>query len=148
MLKKILIVLMVILISVPVFSYTEQDYIDIINELVESNEQLIEVIEKQNSDILVLKDTIKSDNELILTLRKQIEEDGKEIVKLRSAVTDVSKQVVTSSNYYLGLGVSYPLGGTVVFGVRPKSVPIGGFVSGNINDRLGLSVSLGVSYSF
>ena len=158
MLRKSLILLIILLSLVisPLFSDSSQvELIQTIEQLIESNEQLIERIEyleelntKLNSDNELLRTTVEENSITISGLKKRIELDGEEIKGLRDTITSLSTQIDEDKNSYLGVGVSYPLGGTITYGIRPDNFPIGGFVSGNINKESGVLVSLGVSYSF
>ena len=158
MLKKSLMLLLILLIlsSFPLFSNNnEAELTNTIELLIKSNEELIEKIEyleKENKTLnennLLLYTKFSESTELIKELRNVIAEDLEEIKHLRKVISSVSAQVSRDMNMTVGLGVSYPLGGSALFTVRPKNFPVGGFIDVNINKTTGAFVSVGVAYSF
>lgn len=157
MLKKSLItIILLVLISIPLFSIThEQELINTIETLINSNEELIErveLLEKENKEYIenekVLREKLKESNTTILQLSNVIKQSSEEISLLRDTIKKVSAKVDKDKNFSVGVGASYPLGGSVLFSARPKNFPVGGFIDVNINTTTGAFVSVGAIYSF
>lgn len=155
MLKKSLIIIFLILISFSLFSASNQELVDTITLLIESNEQLIvrvEFLEAENKVLIeennLLINNLRSSNNTIIQLKDLISKSSNEIEILRDTIKSVSAQVDKDKSFSIGIGASYPLGGSVLITARPKNFPVGGFLDLNINKETGAFVSLGIIYSF
>lgn len=146
--KKILIfILLFVFLITPIFSqYTIDDYKEAMKLLVESNEKLIEYSEELEGQVELLRNSLITSNEMISELKDQVKKDKEEILVLREQIKNVFTQLDEDRNNTVGLGISYPLGVSFYYSIRPKNFPVGGFVFSNFDKSL--SVSVGATYSF
>lgn len=148
MLKKIILVLIMMMLASNIFSITLEEAIEILERTTEALELVIEDNERLIKENEQFRDILSDNNALIKQFTERVEKDQEEIIDLRETIVSLSYQVDEDRTTTLGLGVSYPLGATILFNLRPKHIPFGSFFVGSIDSNFGLSVSLGASYSF
>lgn len=144
--KLIIFILLLVVILTPAFTYTIEDYKEALGEMARVNEELTEYAKKLANENFVLREALTKNNETIKLLKKELEESKVESAELREQIKNVFTQLDSDKNNQVGIGMSYPLGGSIYYSIRPKNFPVGGFVFANFSGSL--SVTAGATYSF
>lgn len=129
-LKKFFLIVLLI-ININIFADEKDELIyNLYNQLEKTNNTLIEMT--------IYAETLENNNELLIIqienniaklkeFQKQIINDQKEISNLREALKIALNN--QEKFYRIGLGISYPLGGQIVFGLTIPKLPIGFYTS-------------------
>jgi hypothetical protein len=140
--KLILVLLSLFLILSPVFSDAKDD---LINKLLAQNKVLVE----QNSDLIKV---IEDNSKVITDLKDRIEKDGIEIAGLRKQLEDSNPYIKDQEKFDLGIAITYPTGGNIIFGFYPfNSLPVAFYSSNsivNIDNKIYFIPSLGIKILF
>ncbi len=146
MLKKFLMILIMVLSTISISAVSVEEILQALSDTTVMLERALVRIETLEGENDTLRGIIEDDLILKEDFIKRIESDQKEIDKLRGTIRSISTQLDEKERMTIGLGITYPLGGTVHIGFKPRLFPVGLFINGTITDKV--SVGLGVSYSF
>jgi len=91
-----------------------------------------------------LQETIDEKNETIENLKTQIHTDQTEINEIRELLKDAENQIGSKKYFNIGLGITYPLGGSVYATADIPFTIFGVGVFASLNKNLLLQTSFGI----